>query len=651
MRKMMMFALFLILITTICNAASNEPAGRFSVYDYKAKREVPLAEEKSSSNDTIFLKGDRIECKATLTHKAGRTLVDGTLTNLADDDRALILSYTIPPLSQGSKYWFTPNEGVSEGSGSVYPIAAMCGIDKGIALAIPPTSPFLFQLTGSEVGLCLRMYLGLAKETTQFPKSARFSFIIYPCDSKWGFRDALSRYYHFYPEYYTHHDKPSGLWMFCSEKALPLNVSYFSYDEAAMVHNFGDIVERDKKAGIITFPYFIVGQREIKHLPALPKSYEESMDVFDKWTRPNPKTIPATKENLCTALDLRLKDEIESSALKGPDGKFSINIRNTAWGDNSVTFVTNPNPDLFAGQKKATVGSETITRALKWLTTYPDIGGIYIDSLGSTWLGKLNSRRDHFPYARYPLTFDPDGNVSLHNALSHYEFLETLRSDLHSRKKLLFGNGVYMYRSKDAEYGDIKESSRFFQAALLDVAGSEMGAPGNLERFEFGRVCMGPKPYLTLNYKWTDRSAVESYLNQALLYDVFATNADMQKSSYYKNPNGHKVYKEMYDWLVPLLSALSKAGWQPVTYASSRIDGVKVERYGEGLDVYFTIYNPGPERDCAVEIEINKLGMGVNPRIEQISGPGFISAEKTPAGILVHTKLATERTAVLHVSK
>ena len=52
----------------------------------------------------------------------------------------------------------------------------------------------------------------------------------YGCDPAWGFRDALRRYYAAFPEYYTHHGRGDGLWMF--KTSQPRNLEHYKYDEA-----------------------------------------------------------------------------------------------------------------------------------------------------------------------------------------------------------------------------------------------------------------------------------------------------------------------------------------------------------------------------------------------------------------------------------
>ena len=615
-----------LLISTQGNAMQiDQKIGRFQAYDFKARKDIPL-------------KGNQLDLDVEYTTDGDALKVRGTLKNLASGERGIVLSYTIPIEGKDVKFSPSLNESTPEGEGSIYPIAAM----GGLAMAIPPSAPCMFKITGSKNGLTLRMYLGLSPDT-KVPNSADFEFIIYPCDPKWGFRDAARQYYAMYPDYYDHHDKGDGLWLFPSGLSSPPNIKDFLYHEIFADANIGAAADQDQKDGVLTFPYMIVGQREIKHLDKLPTTYEEAMADYAKWNPP--AQSDDTKEALAAGGDIYLREEVSNSALKEANGNYKIMLRNTPWGDNSVTFIMNPNPDL---PGEHTTGGDAMASIHGWLTKCPAIDGIYIDSLGANWVGKLNFRHDHFKYARYPLTFDADGNVCLHNQLSHCEFLDVLRTDLRTRDKLLMANGVYIYNAKEPEYADVTSTGRFFQAALVDAAGAESSSPGR-DRWEFYRAAMGYKPYLVLKYHWTKEEQVQDMFNQAVCYDVFVTNSNNFDLNYWSNEKGYPRDKDLYAWYVPLVRTLSKAGWEPVTYASSPTEGVWFERYGKNGDVYFTLYNPGVEQECVLEVETGPLGLGSDPKVEQISGPGFVGTEKAASGITVRTKIPSKRTAVIHV--
>ena len=599
----------------------------------------------------VVYSGPDLTCELEWCIENAMLRANGRLQNQTNRDRAIVLTYELPWAKEGLRFSPSLNSPASASdqpkSGSVYPLAAMCGKNAAVALAIPPTNPTMFKLVSAHGSLALRLYLGLSPNTRRFPNSASFSFLAYGCDPAWGFRDALRRYYAAFPEHYTHHSHGDGLWMF--KNSQPQNIQHYKYDETFALGDLDPTIQRDHAAGVMTFPYMIVGQREIKHLATLPSDYGQAMAAYDGWTPAGTSAARPTKESVAAGDDVYLKKEVASSALKDAAGRFVITIRNSPWGGNSVTFVTNPNPHLMDDMPGArSTGAEALARIHGWLARYPATDGIYIDSLGSAWCGKLDSRRDHFPYSRYPLTFDSAGRLAIHNVVAHYEFLEQLRAELHSQKRLLFANGVYLYAAKQPEYADVRETGRFFLAGLLDVAGSESGVHPSMQRWEFFRACMGPKPYLLLNYHWTDAAKVETYLNEALCYDVFAVNSNLT-GDYASDPQGYARDRKLFDWFVPLVRTLSKSGWQPVTHATSPTPELRFERYGAGKDIIFTLYNPGPARECLLRIDKTPLALGPAARVEQISGPGLAGVEQDATSITLSTTLTANRTAVIAV--
>jgi hypothetical protein len=67
-----------------------------------------------------------------------------------------------------------------------------------------------------------------------------------------------------------------------------------------------------------------------------------------------------------------------------------------------------------------------------------------------------------------------------------------------------------------------------------------------------------------------------------------------------------EAIRPLYSKYVPILRALTQAGWEPITCAHVRPETVLVERYGKpGSDaVYLAVHNPGAEAvDARVTIE------------------------------------------------
>jgi hypothetical protein len=645
-------------------------SGIYRIYSASDGHEINLSSARTSREDgetSYEFKDDDINVYVDFMIKKDYILVKGNLENMHKDSRGFIVDYFIPVISSEAIFSngleeTTSMNDCSEQEGNVFPVVAMCDEVSGVAAAIPPSDPREFGMVSNRKGIAVRFYLGLSPMTKRFPNMASFAFIIYEInplksnikDAGWCFRSALSKYYSFYPDYYSPRVSHDGLWMFKMKDEIPPNVEQYGFDEVEPQWNkkiLRRAINRDTKFNILSFPYTIVGMREIKYISSLPKTYAEAMRVYANWSPVKQPHHPLTKEN--DQGDLFLKDEIASSSCSDKKGNYSIVIRDTRWGGNSVTFKVNPNPYLFESEQRRTVGSDTLKMANYWLNQYPEYDGVYVDSLGSLWLGILNYRKEHFVYAHYPLTFDPQGEVALHNALSHYEYLETLRKKMRKQGRFVMGNGIYAYKSSTSHpehYQAGVKLGRFFCAALLDVAGSEAGVNPTLERCQDVRCFMGKKPYAFQNYYWKKGEQVEAFVNKSLCYGIFAGNTtSLDGESYINNPKGYLRDKELFDWYVPLARKLSLAGWEPMRYASVSNDQISYERFGHGNTVYYTLYNDSSSKEkCILRIDLEALGFsGSEIRFEEIARHTTLSHYRQST---VQLELAPNQTYIIKIT-
>jgi hypothetical protein len=620
--------------------------GGFSLYDAAAKQAVPLAAGRvgrAGANTTFDSEmAGNLALHAEFTPKDRYLLVTGELRNLRGGERGVVVEYRIPLTGANARFGNQLNKSVAiagaEVEGCVYPIAALETTDGGVAMAIPPTSPCEFGMAGGPGGVTVRFFLGLSPETRRFPDRATFSFIIYPINVGWGFRSALSRYYSFFPDYYNHRTKNAGPALFLAEDGKE--------PEPAEIRNFSTRVvetqapwlqanlDANQAGGLLSFPYMIVGQREVKYLEKLPASYDEAMAAYAKWTPEYQAQFPRTKENEAAGGDVNLRLEVDSSAIQRVDGKVGISIRKIPWGGNAVSFVTNPNPDLFADTHNQSVGRTSLDRVWEWARKYPQLDGVVIDSLGANWPANFNYRKDHFRYARYPLSIDPAGRPVLDNVISHYEFLETLRAEFRAKRdgkdRYIEANGLYAYAARPEpphhyRVGTYKERTtlgRFFLAALLDFAVSEPGISSPQESLEFMRIALGRKVYSPSNVRWKEVEPMRRWFNTCLVYDLFAVNQrEYGEKIHYYFPDVYERDRELINWFVPKARLLAQAGWQPVTHARASVDNILFERYGSHDKGYWVIMSKSDQpRKCTLKFETGYLGW----KPEDLLRPGAV---------------------------
>ena len=657
--------------------------GGFRIHDATTKKDILLSQGEltQAQAKTVFdCRNTDVRLHAEFTPQGEFVLVQGELENLHRDERGFILDYQIPRLAAGAVFSNGLEHSVAMGEslcyeGNVFPIAAMGQADFGLAMAIPPTAPCVFGMTADGQGMSTRFYLGTSPLPKRFPNRAPFRFMIYAVEPAWGFRSALSKYYGFFADYYTPRLQRDGLFMFQMGDRVPPNIEQYGFDLVEPQWKFLEAaILRDQKHGLATFPYMIVGQREIKFLPALPKDYDDAMAVYARWSVADHASHELTKENACAQGDIHLKEEVEASACKTADGRYAVVIRNTPWGGNSISFKMNPNPDLFQDEHRPNIATYALALQDQWFRDHPQYDGAFVDSLGANWPAVLNYRKDHFRYARYPLTFDPQGRVALQNDLSHYEYIEALRSKMRAAGRLVLANGVYAYKSKGAPTRRIERQvlnqrlneysaadvppehyrvgtrlGRFFCSALLDVASSEAGVQADVERCQDVRVFMGKKQYAFLNYAWQDGAKVEEFVNKSLCYGIFAsTSTNFFSGVHYEDhPNGYLRDKKLLDWYVPLVRRLSRAGWEPVRYARVDHEDVCCERFGSGNPMYYTLYNDSTAKaGCTLEIDLKSLGMTA-ASLDEIARHAPLSRPKPGTATL---ELAPQRTYVIQVS-
>ncbi len=207
------------------------------------------------------------------------------------------------------------------------------------------------------------------------------------------------------------------------------------------------------------------------------------------------------------------------------------------------------------------------------------------------WGQYLNFQRAHFKYESFPLSIDLKGNPLIPNVISHYEFIKKARKILHKQNKYVFANGVHVAAAKLPnginDYDASEGTSRFFIAALCDVAGCESGANTPLWKMFLYRTFMGKKPYTLLAYQHKGLTGMEKYFKTGLLMDVFTS-----LSYPYYNSDDSLVARLLHNKYLPLLKVLYHAGWEPETGVTG-LNRVYCERYGTPSKgkTYITIYN------------------------------------------------------------
>ncbi len=195
----------------------------------------------------------------------------------------------------------------------------------------------------------------------------------------------------------------------------------------------------------------------------------------------------------------------------------------------------------------------------------------------------------HFRYARYGLTYGPDGRPALDNSLEHLTFLDELVKLVRPGGGKIFANGV--------------RGRCFWHAQRLDMAGSEFGTNTTVSGIAFRRAMMYHKPYLGMNHGMGGKEKHRRYLARCFLFGAYG-GSDM---SYYASENYPKV-RDLYDTYLPIQRRMNQLGWEPVTAARVLAEDVLTERFGDGRVMYFSLYRvSGDAREAGLEVDCARL--------------------------------------------
>lgn len=553
---------------------------------------------------TWSVDGDAITCR-------------GDITDLRGEDRALQLMASLPvgDADPRWRWWQDINTARSllpeteDGAADTQPVpqaqavddltfSAMSQGDAAIALSVPADSPCDCSFRWSpELGYHVSFQLGLSPAASGDLRSrAPFAFTVYRVDPAGGLRDAARRYYEMNAWAFEKRVEREGLWMFGSPRIdLPDPQNYAFHEGGPRGWEF------DEEHGIATCPYIIPGQREIKRLDSLPESPAEAREVFEAW-EPEANDRPRGWGH-------QMKDIIRNCMLYDAAGDPVVQIRNTPWGGNSITFPLNANPWLLADAAEPTIARVLLEAVRAQHDETPELDGSYVDSLGH-WGNFKNFRREHFAAERIPLTCDlATGRPVVSNRFTLLEFLWELRDSLHERGKLLFANGVH--------------PNRRFHFFALDV----MGVEGR-SRLEQKRTMAGSKPFLLLIYGiHEDPAAMERWFNRCAHWGIYPSFGNM---SLFDTQEKYAPIAALNNRFVPVMRQITGAGWRPVTHARSERANVLVERWGPGEEgeVFLTVFSEaeGPV-ESTLTVEATALGLdGAELSAEDLLDGAAVSA-------------------------
>lgn len=635
-------------------------AGGFYLREPNSAKKVSLTGSSVSRDGKLHLTLNsplQAKVRAVLTEGQGFIEAAGELEDLTGKDRGLWVGFNLPVNTTGWKWGKTlsvspvinqETPAYAEENNMV-PIPAVWTEKGGIALSIPPTDPCVFEVGADADGLRIQMAFGLSKDTKKFPSKAPFRFRIYSIDGTWGFRDALAKYYDWYPEYYHIEAKTMS---FLGHHHDWMNMNYVKEEvktDRQIDPNYKEYLAYTKTSARI---------QGLKNAEGL-KTNEQFLDAIAKTD-----TIQhyEKKGDAKSTLLIEGRAALINSICYNPDGT----LGRFGTSDGGVDFPHNCDPDLFADQTPHhPVYADMYLRKAVDLRNVGNFVGIHWDRLGG-WSNFLNYRRDHFPYIDHPLTFDQDGRPCIHTQFTNHELFDAYRLQLKQGGLFHEAAGMkgYSWKKIPNKPAGQMAGGQFFLASVV-AGGWQEGSfkPLELGGFDFERMVVGRKSYRISsgNIPAHEESPTLEVIKNALAKTTaYGFACPVQVLYFY--PPGHPGYNKDYSWYTkpehkalwdkyePANLAIRLAGWEPVTYATVNSPAVQLQRFGKGDNIYLTVWGPNPPVSVEIEVDAAKLGLKAKPSFSEMVADVPMKVNPSPKGWKLTVPMEKDMTRVIKIN-
>ena len=276
-------------------------------------------------------------------------------------------------------------------------------------------------------------------------------------------------------------------------------------------------------------------------------------------------------------------------------------------------------------------------------TAVTTLDGIFLDNIGLTYANVENYRRPLWAYLNTPLSFSyATRRVTAYGGDSLAKFCIALRSYLHGKGMIMTGS------SSGSDFS--------WFAHLLDTVGGEVQSDNTLDYAYVRRALSYGKPWSNLfvpppGAGPPTAAEVLAYLRQALLLGYFPGINGV----YWDNSSAYERDRGLFKKYIPLIDAITQAGWEPVNYALSSVPSTLIERFGVASDgkFYLTAQNAS-SAITTMQITIDGAGLGIPASTpvaarELLSGSNR-SVTRTGASIILSETLDPGETVLYELS-
>ncbi|MCX7918514.1 MAG: hypothetical protein N3A72_02670 [bacterium] len=477
---------------------------------------------------------------------------------------------------------------------AIYPFTALTDATSGISLAVPMTEPRIQNTSYCRpIGLRIQFDLAISPATLLLGAGkATFHFILYKLDTpNWGFRSAAKKYYALYPEYFMKRTGDEGCWEYPIAPTVVQNPLDFGFKFYETNPQSSTVIDTCNQLGIEIYHYHEpwgawMGWGYVTTKP----SYDERTARLYAWAA---DTGSSLKWN--NAPRWYTAQAIINSGYLDDSSRFQIDASSYFWhqwsGSSSWNQFWPTNPDMNLPQPN--MGTAYKTYSVDYRAA-DATGGMYVDSIlvGSSMGGVSDYRYSHFSTVTLPLTFsDTQGKPIIASELQQYAYLDWLGNYLHAQGKKVMGN--------------IFPTAYRFYAHLLDILGSEVWNVTEPESdIAIRRTLCYQKVNTNLLQFWETRfltkDEIETYLKHQLFYGSYPGISSAGGGLTYGAPVRYFLHPELYERdrelfikYIPIIKTLNRAGWEPIPFATSSVDSVRIERFGNWstYNIYYTAKN------------------------------------------------------------
>jgi hypothetical protein len=528
--------------------------------------------------------------------------IQAAVSNLVAPDRAISLYFALPVAMDGGSWWNSPRDRVSVTQAvesatlssaalgarnlvSQYPLATVAA-SGALTLAVPPDQYRPFRLVYNQVTrqFFAAFDVGLSSASANFPQLATVEVWLYGSDPAWGLRSGLAGYYCRFPAAFARTFTNEGIWVAFADIRSITNISDFGIGYHEISYNSA-FVEFDDTNRIQSFRYV---SEPWSYWMTMPTSISNNSyaPVYNYLLSQNTAGVRAATATL-------------SSGIRDTNGLLEFFPAAQPWCPYGAAFYVNASPFIADPQYSVTKFNNEWNSTVRDVYNHPENGvldGEYIDSFASS-ATVADYSSNHLRTTSFPLTYTGD-SAALMTPLIYgtYEMSRAIAADVHALGKAIMANTLYtLWPGLPIGIG------------LFDFTGTEMNcfdAAGNFVPMSdssllYARALSGARPYgylLNTDFTKVSQAEMESYMRLCAVYAIYpsAFSADAASNNYFEQPALYERDRPLFKKYVPIIRALSLAGWQPVSDATADNANLGIEAFGTNAVTstrYLTVRN------------------------------------------------------------